>query len=216
MPGLAHARDELVHDSDAGADKGILSLAAEFGDLGKRQMHLALTHQRESRGNFDGCGRTESSTDRDFAMHKQVRSLRLKAALHQDAGDTEHVVTPCAGALGGKVVEVKLEVASELFGVNHQLTIGSRGDGHVGREGDGCRHDETVVVIGVFANQIHASGGAEYPGPIAEECFEVPREFAGSRCHWNLHARMPMQNGSCGSSTNSASAFTKAAPLMLG
>ena len=34
-------------------------------------------------------------------------------------------------------------------------------------------------------------------------------------CHI-AHARMPMQNGSRGSSTSSASAFTNADPLMLG
>ncbi len=34
VPRLPHARDELVHDSHARADKTVLSLLTEFGDLG--------------------------------------------------------------------------------------------------------------------------------------------------------------------------------------
>ena len=129
-------------------------------------------------------------------MNEQVRARQFVAALHQDTGDAEHVITPSAGALRGKVVEIKFKVAGEFFRVDHELAIGSRGDRDIGRESDSGGHDEAVVVVGVFADQVDASGRAEDAGALAEELFEARSEVASCHCDWHIQARMPMQNGS--------------------
>jgi hypothetical protein len=168
MTSFSHARDELIHDSDAGAYKSILSLAAEFGDFGKWQLSLTLTHEGKGRSDLDGRGGTESRADWDFTVHQQIRSLQLETAPLKDTGNTDYVVTPSAGTAFGQVVKIKLEIAGEFFGVDDELTIWTRGDRYIGREPDSCRHDEAVVVIGVFADQVHASGCAKNPRTIAE------------------------------------------------
>jgi hypothetical protein len=122
----------LVHDSDAGADKGILSLPAELGDLGERQACFARRRAHAHKGqrgrDFDGRGGTESRADWDFAVHQQVRCLQFETAPQKDAGDAKHIVTPTAGAALGQVVEIKLEIAREFLGVDHELAVRSCGD----------------------------------------------------------------------------------------
>ena len=147
-------------------------------------------------------------------MYEQVRAPKLVSPLAKHAGNAQYVVAPPADALLGKAVEIKFEIAGELFGMDDQVAIGPRGDGYIRREAKGGRHDEAVVVVGVFADQIDASGGTKDSGASTEELLEMLSEFACLYRH--LHARMPMHKGSCGSNTSSASAFTKAEPLMLG
>lgn len=40
------------------------------------------------------------------------------AKLPKLAGDTQHVITPCADALFGEMVEIKFEIAGEFLGVD--------------------------------------------------------------------------------------------------
>ena len=73
----------------------------------------------------------------------------------------------------GQLVEIEFKIAGEFFGVEDEFSIGTRGDCNIGGEGDGSGHDESVVVIGVFANQVDAAGRAENSGLIAEALLEV-------------------------------------------
>src|SRR4029077_2308095 len=149
--------------------------------------------------------------------HKQVCACKLEPALPQNGSNPQHVVTPRADALFGQMIEIKLEVAGKFAGLDHQLAIPTRGDRHVGQEANGGGHNVAVVIVGVFADQVNASGSAEDPGLSSEGFFEVKGDSdLIDRLHLRRHARIPIQNGSWGSSTSSASAFTKAAPLMLG
>jgi hypothetical protein len=52
--------------------------------------------------------------------------------------------------------------------VNHKFPIGTLRDGDIGREAYGCGHHKTIVIVGVFANEIDAARRAEDPWALAE------------------------------------------------
>ena len=106
-------------------------------------------------------------------MHEQVRAMKFVPTLPKHAGDAEHVVAPGTGALLGQVVKVELEIAGEFFRVDRSAFDRARGDCDIGGESDGGGHDETVVVVGVFADQVDAAGRTEDSGTIAEALLET-------------------------------------------
>ena len=53
---LPHARDELVHDADARADKFVFRAAAEFCNLGQGKPMRAQAQEREGGSDFDRGG----------------------------------------------------------------------------------------------------------------------------------------------------------------
>ena len=105
-------------------------------------------------------------------MNEDVCPNKFMVVLSKNRRDSEYVVTPCADAFLRQTVEIKLEVAEEFFGSDHQLPIGPAGDCDVCREADGGRHDEAVVVVGVFADQIDAARRAEDSCLTSEPPFE--------------------------------------------
>jgi hypothetical protein len=62
--------------------------------------------------------------------------------------------------------------------MNDKLIVFARRCRNPAGELYGCRHDEAVVVVGMFAYQVDASGRTEDSRAIAESPFEVLREFA--------------------------------------
>ena len=54
VPGLAHARYELIHNADSGAHKFVLGLAAKFCDLRQGQLLAIQTHEGKSRSDLNG------------------------------------------------------------------------------------------------------------------------------------------------------------------
>ena len=65
------------------------------------------------------------------------------------------------------MIKVKLEITADSS-ERYQFTIRASGDCYIGGETDGGGHDEAVIVIGVFADQIDASGSTEDSGATAE------------------------------------------------
>src|SRR5258708_12664450 len=103
-------------------------------------------------------------------MYQQIRSAKFVSGLLKHAGDCEKVVTPRAGALPRQMVEIEFKLAGKFFGADHQFLVWAAGsDRDVSGETDGRRHYEAIVVVGVFADQVDASGSAEYPRVIPEE-----------------------------------------------
>src|SRR5271169_3908887 len=87
-------------------------------------------------------------------MNEQVRARKLLSLLLKSGGNPQHVVTPCADALFGQMIEIEFEIAGKFFGVDHQLAILPRSNRHIWRESNGRGHDEAVVVVGMFADQV--------------------------------------------------------------
>src|SRR5689334_6949454 len=75
--------------------------------------------------------------------------------------DTDRVVAPVMFRGAARLVEIKLDLVVEAIRFDLQLAIVARPDRGEDGEVDGRRHDEAVVVIGVFADQIDAPGRAK-------------------------------------------------------
>src|SRR6266478_6937712 len=74
---------------------------------------------------------------------------------HHD--DALHVVNPLVPGSWIAVVQVDLGALGEILGMHQQLPIIARGDGNPHIEFNRDRHNEALVVVGMFANQIDAS-----------------------------------------------------------
>src|SRR6185436_808240 len=73
------------------------------------------------------------------------------------------VVEPAASALGARSIEIERFVLAEALRDDAHDAIVARRPGDVGAAIDGHRQCESVVVIGMFANQIDATRRGEDP-----------------------------------------------------
>src|SRR3954471_15199339 len=90
----------------------------------------------------------------------------------KDGGNTTHEIGPMLARRTGQGVERQIDSLAELFRPNVQRAIVSRTAGDPGVETDGRGHDETVVVIGVLSNEVHAPGCAKNGGACAVRALE--------------------------------------------
>jgi hypothetical protein len=58
------------------------------------------------------------------------------------------------------MIEVELDLLEIIFGANYELTIIAPRDEDLGVEIDRRRHDKSVIVVGVFTDQIDSSRGS--------------------------------------------------------
>src|SRR5579885_3121339 len=101
-------------------------------------------------------------------MYEDVGSGEFESGLLQHRGDSEHVIAPLPLSVH-RNVEIEIKVAGKFRGANHELTIRSTTNTHVGREGNRCRHHKAVVVVGVLSDQIYAAGRTEYSRRLLED-----------------------------------------------
>ena len=175
MPGFSHAGDELVHDADASADETVLRLPAQLGDLRATAVASSLRLIRASaEATSSAADELSPARDRNFAVHEQIRSLKLVPALPKYAGNAEHVVAPCADALLRASGRDRIQNCRGILrSESTSLRSGRGGDCYIGREANGGGHDEAVVVVGVFADQVDAAGRAEDSRLIAEDVSRI-------------------------------------------
>jgi hypothetical protein len=69
-----------------------------------------------------------------------------------------------------RLVEIKLNLFVEILGTDLKLAILARPNTHEHRQIERGRHDKTIVVIGVFANQVDAARRAKSARRIIDEC----------------------------------------------
>src|SRR6266545_2887918 len=56
--------------------------------------------------------------------------------------------------------KIELDAFGEILGIDRELAVIARRQGDPGRKADRGGHDEAVIVVGVLADQVDASGGA--------------------------------------------------------
>src|SRR3954468_3671551 len=66
-----------------------------------------------------------------------------------------------ASRAGTDTVQLPLARIAKLVGVDAQLGVVAQTSGNKRGEFDRGRHDETIVVVGVLANKVHATGCAK-------------------------------------------------------
>src|SRR5262245_18201892 len=77
--------------------------------------------------------------------------------------------------------QIELYAFGEIFGIDRELAVIARRQGDPGRKADRGWHDKTVIVVGVFADQVDAPGGAINARVTAirphEFLFQINRSF---------------------------------------
>src|SRR5271155_1604727 len=78
------------------------------------------------------------------------------------------------------MVEIELNLIGVVFGTNNEFPVGARRNRDTGAKPDGCRHDETIVVVRVFADQVDSSrrlidlrGRSELPHEAPAKAFDA-------------------------------------------
>jgi hypothetical protein len=155
--GLSEHGDILVHDAAGNTGELAFGLLAQLRQSQRFDGPAAQHRQRQR--DFERGGRTESRTRRDSAMNADVLRCDRIASRDQLTRDADNVIGPVAG--GRKARQIGDSQSPDLFRssvwTRSPPVIGGRGGGDAGQvERD--RQDEAQVVIGMFANQIDASG----------------------------------------------------------
>jgi hypothetical protein len=81
------------------------------------------------------------------------------------------------------MVYLKGKLSGKVFGTNHQPAIGTRSRSHERGKTDGSRHYETVVIVGMLADQVDPAGCAKYCGLGAENFREFLRQTFPRQSH---------------------------------
>ena len=162
--GPAHDRRELVHDAAGHAGELMLGPLAQQG-LGLR-LERRASHRFDERGGGDlQCGTArKSASDRHVRADERIESARPQVPRDAPGQHARHVVRPMA-ALGnssrlgerdhrlvirGHAADRRL-FARCVAGGNHRVAVNRH------------RQHEAVVVVDVFADQIHAARRCDNP-----------------------------------------------------
>jgi hypothetical protein len=75
----------------------------------------------------------------------------------EHGGDAANIVAPVTCASSAQGVEIEFDTLGEIFRRDYDSSVIPRRSGNVGVELNRGRHDETIVVVRVLANQIYAT-----------------------------------------------------------
>ena len=118
---------------------------------------------------------------RAFRLRRTAIALATAVQAREHRPDAADVVGPmmvlrCLRRLGFTVDPDRFAV---LARADHDPLVVSRRRGDPRRSIDRHRHDEAVVVVGVLADQVHATRRVVQPRRSAEYAFELAREVVG-------------------------------------
>ena len=156
---LALGRSELVHD--AAVDAGELMLA-ELTDLGKFGLVVPGAEdvvERTGRDHFDGRRAAESRACRHIAPDEDVVTFRHLEAAFDILCDAAHrVVHPAVvGQRFGECVKRERDDLGHVQRLEAHLFFVVFCEQHIRAEAQCTREHMSAVVIGMFANQVHAT-----------------------------------------------------------
>ena len=156
MPVLAQCRYELIHDAATAADELVLGLLAQQRDVAQAGIEPESGLQCLAHGHFQGCRRTEACTLRHVATHHHVQPMGQRAeTLDEDIDDAADVVGPALVTVLGTCISSELVALVVIVGSHDpDAIVGARRDGNFGGEVDGAGQHETVIVVGVLADQV--------------------------------------------------------------
>ena len=212
MSGRAERGDKLIHDPAARTDIFMLGGLTEFREIETGHCDTGERRERQGDETFQRRGGTEASTDGNLAVNKQVCTAEMVSSLLQGGGDAMDEVAPVLARRTGESVERQRTFLVRMFGVNLDDAIGTFSGGDPGVKADRHRHGEAVVVIGVLADQINATGcpknlRARAESPRKRESrrltvpsgLETPAITAGLRKSGLRHSRkdIAVETGGC-------------------
>ncbi len=174
----AASRDVLVHDAAAHADEVVLGALADLGDRDRVEGQARGGEERMGDADFERRRGAQARSERHVAPDDQVGAAEPPAALFDHGRDAEHVVRPVVPAARRGSIEVELARFVHEQGMDADLAVRAGRAGDEGGEIERRRHDETVVVVGVLADQVHPAGRAADHARAAEAQAELLRDVA--------------------------------------
>ena len=168
---LAQRRDELVHDAATAAGELVLGLLAEQGDVAQAGVESVEGLQGLAHGHLQRGRGAETGSLRHVAADHHLEAVRQHAvALDEDIDDAADIVGPVAVAVRRAMAGRKAVFFQAVVGGQHaDDVVTARGDGDLGGEADGAGQHETVVVVGVFADQVDAARGTDDVADLAAQ-----------------------------------------------
>ncbi len=158
---------QLVHDAAGHAGELVLGLLRQPGRAPRIPRQIGDGAEGPSDGNLERRRRGQPGAGRHLARDREVRATERVARPEHRPRDAGDVAEPSAAGtapvgLGRgaalQVVERQLARLAELGGVGaqHAILARNKGDGDVAINRH--RQDETVVVVGVLADQVDPAG----------------------------------------------------------
>jgi len=173
VTGLTKAGNKLVHDAALRSRELVLGALTNGGDAAEVQMDIKDSQQRQGGRHLYRRGGAQPGTDGDVAFHQQICAADGKVARPQDGSDPSNIVTPVASWTWNHVGHFKLAWLLEIEGIDTKFVILANTGGYIGVKTQSSRHDESIVVISMLADEIDPAGCAKQAGRLAVSRLEL-------------------------------------------
>ncbi len=160
---FAAGGDHLVHNAALAADKLILCLLANQGQLLQADIQSGHAGQSQAGDHFQTGRGAQASALRHVADDGDVHALEVHAFFQQNRSYTTHVVAPeRLFAVSNWQAQFKFRylAVKAVRGGNNFLVISWRYSNH-GLVINSAGQHEAVVVVGVLTDQVDPAGGLE-------------------------------------------------------
>src|SRR5882762_7247653 len=117
----------------------------------------AVVEQRKTYSNFNGGRRTQSGAERNVTGDIEICSRERLSRLTERPGHAQWIIGPVLFPQGRQGIQAGLDRFIEILGMNNQLGVTAWSSGRPAIEFNCGWQHETVVVVGVLPNQIHAA-----------------------------------------------------------
>ena len=185
----AGGRDQLVHDPAVDAHPLVLGLLAQLGHDGRVPGEIGPDGERPSRGHLERRRGGQPGAQGHVAGDHALPAGQIQARLVEAPRGPLDVLDPgrVAGgplAVGRQAIEGELVGPIEVDRVGDHPAVVAWPHRDPDRPIDGQGHDEPVVVVGVFADEVDPAWGTDDPaGCLAESLDEVICDDLGSDAH---------------------------------
>lgn len=147
----------LVEQATTDADKVVLGLAAELGEIEAGQMKIIEPGEEDGGADLEGSGTGEAGAEGEGAGEIGLEPSHGITGLAKHAGDATRVVSPTFAR--GKSGEIGLDETGEALAGQDDFAIVTRaalgGDAQI----DGGGEHDASVVIGVVAKELDPARG---------------------------------------------------------
>ena len=152
--GGAQDRRRLVHQAGRRADELVLAALRQPGAVEQPDVQRVQVGEGGEDGALERGGGGESRPDRDVGGQHQIGAADRVTGLLERPDDAGHVGLPAAHP-GPEVVRAEALGRALVERTDLPAAVVARGGGDPHPLGQRERHHEPVVVVGVFADQVH-------------------------------------------------------------
>ena len=197
MPLLAAARGELVHDAAHHTHVIVLGRLSDQRDLETLQSQVEQIVEREAEAALQSGRRRHSGAEGHIAREDGVETTHLFATFGHLPAHAEYVARPLLRGLVD-LLEAELRRLAQIQSEGAHPVGAVEADLAVHRLVDGSRQNETAVIVGVFADQVDATGRGVDRTRRAVKRFEFFSDFRGIHTFMFLTVNSEMRRRSAG------------------